>query len=449
MLQRALAVCAVVGSSVLSFAQSKPHVLMISIDGMKPEYVTKAEEHGLKIPTLRSFLTNGTYAEGVQGVLPTVTYPSHTTLVTGVSPEEHGVTNNTTFDPMDEHPGEWYWYFHVLKVPTLYQAADQAGLTTGAVSWPVTVGAPIDYLIAEYAQSEDTDTPQGARVHPADIKKQLGVSIPDDPNRENSVVNDERITAWSVAMIQHYHPNLMLVHVANLDHQEHMHSPFSPQANAALEVLDGQVAKIIAAEHAVDPQAKIVIVSDHGFVPVEHHVNLNAFFVQEGLITLKQGKLPKHTPRVTSWEASAWNAGGTSFIMLRDPKDAATVAKVKGILAKLQSDPQYGVARILTAKEAHAIGGAKDASFVVAFKPGYAMANAFKGDIVTDAPGTGTHGYLPEFPELRSSFMAEGPGIAKGRDLQVIDMRQIAPTVAKMLGIQLPTAKMAPVNYKP
>ena len=67
---------------------------MISIDGLKPEYITQADAHGMKLPYLRTLLANGTYADGVVGIWPTVTYPSHTTLITGVWPAEHGIDNN-------------------------------------------------------------------------------------------------------------------------------------------------------------------------------------------------------------------------------------------------------------------------------------------------------------------------------------------------------------------
>ena len=87
----------VCGSAV---AQGKPHVLLISVDGMKPEYVTKVAEHPAHIPVLLSFMKNGTYADGVVGVFPTLTYPSHTTLVTGVWPGEHGIYANEKFRPM-------------------------------------------------------------------------------------------------------------------------------------------------------------------------------------------------------------------------------------------------------------------------------------------------------------------------------------------------------------
>jgi hypothetical protein len=72
-------------------------LVLISIDGMKPDYVLEADKHQLKIPNLRRLVREGTFASGVKGVLPTVTYPSHTTMVSGVSPAKHGIVANIPF----------------------------------------------------------------------------------------------------------------------------------------------------------------------------------------------------------------------------------------------------------------------------------------------------------------------------------------------------------------
>ena len=419
----------------------KPHVLLISIDGMKPEYVTKADEHGLKLPVLRRFLTQGAYADGVQGVVPTVTYPSHTTMVTGVWPAEHGIVSNTVFDPMLMRKGEWYWYFKEVKSETLYQAADNAGLTTAAIGWPVTVGAPIDYLIAEFAQSEQIALPQTDTIRPADLKEKLAGNFPD------SADGDDRKTAWTVGIIKTYNPNLVLAHLDDLDHQEHAHGPFSPEANQTLEKLDGQVGQIIEAELARNPDATIVIVSDHGFVRVDHHVALNALLAQAGFIRLA----PKGTndnARVLSWDAQAWESGGSAAIVLRDPADADVRKHVGELLAKVAADPAYGINRVIGHDEVLKAGGFPDAAFVVDFKPGWATGGKLRGAVLTEAPGVGTHGYMPDHPELRSSFFVMGNGGAKGKDLGLVDMRQIAPTVAEMLGVKLPAAKLPPLDWK-
>ncbi|MDQ6636139.1 MAG: alkaline phosphatase family protein, partial [Gemmatimonadota bacterium] len=125
-------------------------VVLISIDGLKPEYVLQADAHGLRIPNLRGLVARGAQASGVVGVVPTVTYPSHTTLVTGVAPARHGIITNNTFDPLKRNQGGWYWYASDIRVPTLWDAVMDAGRTTGNVHWPVTVGARITWNLPQY-----------------------------------------------------------------------------------------------------------------------------------------------------------------------------------------------------------------------------------------------------------------------------------------------------------
>src|ERR1017187_335849 len=133
-------------------------LLLISIDGLRPDYVLQADAHGLKIPHLRRILREGAHASGARGVLPTVTYPSHTTIVTGDWPAKHGIYTNTTFDSLGKNFAAGYWDAEDIAVPTLWEAAAKAGLTVGSVSWPVSVGAKeIRYNVPEYWRA-----PQGA-----------------------------------------------------------------------------------------------------------------------------------------------------------------------------------------------------------------------------------------------------------------------------------------------
>lgn len=440
-LLRLLAVAITISTASLAAQQASPLVL-ISVDGMKPEYVTQADQHNLKIPVLRAFLTQGSYAQGVVGVLPTVTYPSHTTMVTGVWPAQHGVVDNTIFDPLGEHPNTWYWDFSDIKVPTLYTAADAAGIKTANVGWPVTVNAPIDYNIAEGTQSEHTDKPAGSPYHPADILDQIGI------HPSTRIDQDVTKTAEAVAILQKFHPGLLLVHLTDLDHQEHEHSPFSPEANAALEIIDGQIGQIEQAALAVDPHTTIVIVSDHGFLRVDHRTNLNILLAQAGLIELGSPKQGAKKPSVVSWQAEAWAAGGSNAIILQHPDDPALVAKVRTVLEQAKADPKNGIETILTHDQIVARGGFPTATFLVDYKDGYDPGGALSGTVVEDVPSTGMHGYLPSRPAMRSAFFIKGDGIAKGRNLGVIDMRQIAPTLAGLLKIQLPAANQPPVKVR-
>src|SRR5580658_3399177 len=158
-------------SALLAVAQTAPDraLLVISIDGMRPDYVSAADQHGLKIPNLRRIRDTGSHASGVRGVLPSVTYPSHTTIMTGVWPAKHGVFANTTFDPLGTNQSGWFWYAEDIRVPTVWEAAAKAGYVVGSVSWPVTVGARgISWLIPEYWRASTDE----------DIKLMRAISTP-------------------------------------------------------------------------------------------------------------------------------------------------------------------------------------------------------------------------------------------------------------------------------
>ena len=95
-----------------------PRVVVVSIDGLMPGSYTQPDALGLSVPNLRRLARDGAYASGLVGVLPTITYPSHTTLITGVAPRVHGITTNTIFDPEGRSANAWNWYTSAIRVPT-------------------------------------------------------------------------------------------------------------------------------------------------------------------------------------------------------------------------------------------------------------------------------------------------------------------------------------------
>jgi predicted AlkP superfamily pyrophosphatase or phosphodiesterase len=430
-------------------------VLMVSIDGMKPDYVLQADAHGLKIPYLRALLSNGSYAEGVTGVWPTNTYPSHTTLVTGVAPSVHRVDANLEFDPLHDRQEPWYWYANQIRSPTLWQAAHAAHRLTASVGWPATVGAQIDYLIPEFWRvvglTKDPDPSDryliAALARPTDLLDQLQPSAgPYMMANDNSLDGDAIKTRYSVEILRRFHPAFMTVHLSSLDDAEHSHGPFSAEANADLESLDQLIARLAQAARAADPASIVVIVSDHGFMPVTQHVNLAIPFIQAGLIELAQDATSS-APKIKSWNAQPWFAGGMAAIMLHDPFDRDMVGKVGQLLRKLAADPGNGIAQIYTREQMRTLGGFPGATFVVEFAPGYYSGGNLSGPLITPMPaGHGGHGYSPQRPDMRAAFFAHGDGVAAGRDLGLIDMQQIAPTVAALLGISLPSAKGTALN---
>lgn len=438
-------------------AEAAP-VLMISVDGMKPEYVLQADAHGLKLPYLRSLVADGTYADGVIGVWPTVTYPSHTTLVTGVPPAEHGIYANLQFDPRHRFEDAWFWYASEVRVPTLWQAAHAKALVTASIGWPVTVGATgIDYLIPEYWRSsgatDDLDPSErsliAAMSQPAGLLAHLGNSAgPYMKGNDTTVHGDDIKTRYALEVLRQYKPAFMTVHLSSLDDAEHDHGVFSPEADRNLESIDAMVAALAAAARANDPSAVLVVVSDHGFTPMHHEVNLYVPFIEAGLMTTRPNP-ETHAVEVISWRAQPWLADGMAAIMIHDPKDSETRATVSRLLDRLAADPANGIAGIQSRDQIKPLGAFPDAEFLVVFKPGFDAGEHLTGKILGRVQGThGDHGFSPEYPDMRSSFFATGTGIAAHRDLGLIHMQQIAPTVARILGVGLINAQAAPLDLK-
>jgi hypothetical protein len=432
-----LAVVAVllwVGVAVAQQPVQSPLLLMISIDGLRPDYVTAADRHGLKIPNLRRFLAEGAYADGVQGVIPTVTYPSHTTLITGVWPAKHGILANTVFDPLRENQGGWYWYAEDIRVPTLWDAASRAGLSTASVQWPVSVGARVTWNIPEFWRAGTPDDAKLLRaVSTPGLLAELEPEIGPYP-RALTVESDEQRGRYTVRILEKKRPNLVTLHLISLDHTEHTTGPFSAESLAALERLDAVVGTLrTAAETAAPGRAYVAIVSDHGFGATTMQLNLNVELRAAGLITVGAQN------KVTGWKAMAWTAGGCIAVMLKDEADSATRAQVRAILDRLAADPAHGIDRVLDGATARARGGFPGAAFVVGLRIDWTAGSTVTGSVVSKAPVAGMHGQLPDLPDLRASFFLVGPNVPAGRSLGLIDMRDIATTLARRLDLALPT----------
>jgi predicted AlkP superfamily pyrophosphatase or phosphodiesterase len=424
-------------TSGLAQQQSPPLLVMISVDGMRPDYVAEADAHGAKVPNLRRFLKEGTYADGVVGVVPTVTYPSHTTLVTGVWPEKHGILANTTFDPLQQNQGGWYWYTEDIRVPTLWDVAAAAGRTTASIQWPVTVGAHITWNIPEFWRASTPDDAkllravstrgllEEARAELGEYRGGIDTSAAGDENRG-------QYTEW---ILEKKHPALLTLHLSALDHIEHETGPFSPEAIAVLEIIDSTIGKIrTTAERLAPGRAYLAVVSDHGFVRTDAQLNLFPLFRDAKLITVNE------KGKITDWKAIPWPTGGSAAIVLKDPGDAETLSQVRELLAKVASDPANGVDRILEADELHKRGGYPPASFFLGLKPGWRTGSSLDGPALSKTKVGGTHGAMPDLPDLHASFFLIGPGVPAGKSLGTIDMRDVAPTLAHEIGLSLPSA---------
>ncbi len=419
-------------------AGHRTSVILVSIDGLKPEYVLEADKYSLKIPNLRRFVQDGTYAAGVQGVIPTLTYPLHTTILSGVAPARHGIYSNTTFDPLQKNYGGWYWYAEDIKVATLWDAAGEAGLSTANVHWPVSVGARITYNLPQFWRAGTPDDRKLLRMLSTtglldSLEKDLG---PYADGIDESIAGDENRTKFASRLIESKKADFTTVYLTALDHEEHATGPFSTQALAVLERIDAALGLVLdAVKRSYGNDAVICVVSDHGFVRTDKALHLGVAFRDAGLLEVDD------KDQVKSWSAVPWAAGGSAAVVLKDKEDRATKRKVAVLLAKLASDPANGIERIVNEEELHARGGFPDATFLIALRPGFLTGEKLSGDLVTSTKTRGMHGYWPDLSEMHSSFFLLGLGIPSSHGLGVIDMRDIAPTLASILHVRLPDAE--------
>jgi predicted AlkP superfamily pyrophosphatase or phosphodiesterase len=381
-----------------SFA--KQPVVVISIDGMDQRYLSDRDKLGLKIPNLRRLIREGQWAAGVIGVVPTVTWPSHTTMITGLDPTEHGILNNRR--PANEG-GNYYWSVDLLKTTTLLDAAHNAGLKTATITWPVTVDAASDFNLPEYfgkrqGASMDLRT-MSTKANPRDLPERITKLF---PSFHQEWVDDRtRILALRY-LLRTERPDFTLVHLVDLDNEAHANGPFTREA---LSVLEYQDELIGTALQDLPSNYVVVVVSDHGFEKIEREVNLNVVADQRGVKGLR-------------------TMGGIAV---------ASDSQSLGFLRDLQRDPKYGIGREIPKDEIRRFApnfATADGVFESAAGVWFGSTNS--GEAFPNPEQLGEHGHWPT--RYRAVFLAKGPEIRAER-LPEISMKDIAQRLASLLGI--------------
>lgn len=428
-LHAALVAAALVALTGPLRADEPPRLVLISIDGLMPSnYLTDGPA---KIPNLRQLMAGGIHAEAVIGVLPSVTYPSHTSLITGVPPAVHGIIDNRMVDPEGRSNGAWYWYAADIKVPTLPAAARARGLRAAAISWPATIGMDLDYLVPEFFRSNHPESLSmlQALSRPSDLLDSAGIGRgtpydwpPTDRDRADLAIH----------LIRTYQPHVLLLHLLAHDGAQHDQGPGSPEALASLEQIDGYVGDVLGAlrQAGLLERTHIAIASDHGFLALQHLLSPNAAFKQEGLISVNE------RGAITDWQAYFHSSGGSGFVYLSDPSDQALHERVFGLLRKLQSDPAHGIRRIWTRPELDALGAHPRAAFGLDVADGFYTSSGHEV-LVAESSTRGGHGFDPSRPGLQSSFLLSGPAVTRRGSLGTIRLTQVAPTLARILAVGL------------
>ncbi len=316
-------------------------------------------------------------------------------------------------------------------MPTLPGVVKGAGLTTAAVSWPVSAGMNVDYLLPEF----------GYYRHPQMLALMRLISEPRHliAAYEHAAgkalpwpMTDDDRTGMAAWIMRTYKPHLLLLHIFGTDDAQHAHGPDTPEAYAAIERADGHVALMLDAvrDAGLADSTDIVIVSDHGFLGYERILKPNALFRQEGLIRVNDAG------RIASWDAWYYTAGGSGFVVLKDGADDALRRRVGDLLKTLASDPAHGVDAVLDRAALDAVGAEPRAAFALTMRAGFSSSGGH--DVLLEqTPLRGTHGYDPSHPELHASLIMHGPDVPASGSLGVVRMTQIAPTIARWFNLAL------------
>ena len=441
-------------------AQQAKRALIISLDGLDARYLSKSDEYGLRIPTLRRLMREGVAAEGVVSVYPSVTYPAHATMVTGTKPLGHGIYGNEIFAPPpapQPRARSWHWFARDLRADTLWAAGARQRLTSGMVSWPVSAGAgdfnvpeiwkagtnPGDSLPATLAEISAQARPRGLVAEIAGRDPLLFSGVTKDEG-------DDMRTRWAEYIIAEKRPRLMFVHLFDLDHFQHDFAPFTPQAFAMLEKTDAYVARLLAAAERAGTLAEtaVFIVSDHGFLPITHEIRPFVILERAGLLQLGEVTEAdgRTRPVVTDWRVMPYPTGGSCAIILRDPNDREALRLALRAFAPYDPRPKRPAPRserpealrIFYPQQLAADGVNPRAAFYLEGRDGYTFSGSLRGEAIAPlrTPG-GTHGFHPRRASYRASFIASGMSITRRGSLGHINLWDIAPTIARTLGLRL------------
>jgi len=279
-------------------------VVVISLDGF-PAYAL--DDPRLPIPTLRKLARLGAVAASIRPVNPTVTWPNHTAIVTGVEPSEHQVLYNGVLVRRESgsRPSiePWRDKEQMVQAQTIYDAAYDAGLTTAQVDWVAIYRAKT--ITWEFPELPD---PDGA------IERELisaGTVTPEQLRTfeaSTQAWQDEIWTAAAEDILERHKPNLLLFHLLTLDDINHEYGPMTTASLTPMAFLDAKVKQIVDVlqRTGLSDNAALIIVSDHGFRTYKHKIQANVLLREKGLFSTGPGQ-----PKSDAWVMAE---GGTAMV---------------------------------------------------------------------------------------------------------------------------------------
>lgn len=415
------------------------HVVVVSVDAMVYEDLELLS----KLYTFEKVWPATARVDRVKSIYPTITYPCHSTMMTGVYPDKHGIINNETLG-LCQKSTPWQHERDLVKAKSIFDYAHEAGLTTAAVFWPVTGNdKSIDYLINEYWPQHGESTEQCFRDSGSSDEVIEKVVLPNAKLVENRHRThpycDAFVMACACDMLTHFKPNLLMVHPANVDAYRHETGLFTAKVEAALHETNLWIGQLVKAadDAGILDKTDFFIVSDHGQLNIRRNIALNVLLAENGLIDVDEDG------KIRDWTAFAKSGGLSACVYLKNPDSADDWARTKAVLDALKASEIAGISEVFTEEEArtqHHLGG--DFAFVVETDGYTAFGNDWVRPLVRAQDnrnyrfGRATHGHLPE-KGPQPTLIAFGPHIKPGAVIPNAILVDEAPTFAHALGLKM------------
>ena len=425
-----LAILLLTWFALSAHAQQPRYVILITIDGLRAEMI---DDPLMPSPFLKMMSRDGLRIGSVAGVPPAATYPSHTTIVTGEVPARHRVFYNRPFLWNKDTARISYWYADSIAVPTIWQRAHEAGMTTASLFWPVSTGSPyIDYNVPEF-WSLDYSCDQMEYIKPSctprgildELEQHACGKLDTITYQAGSLQRDGRTAAMANYLMNHYQPRLMTIHLITTDYSQHDLGTHPNQRLlqdvASADHAVGTILENLRLTHRMDSTV-VLVMGDHGFCDYSLTLSPNVWLTRDRLLSERPGG---------EWKACFYGGGNTSFLYLRKGNDKRTLRRIRRMLEDLP-EAERRLFRVVEKEELTAKGA--DPAAVLALEPvvGVAVTNDRTGEVVTQRTG-GTHGFISG--QDATTLIAYGCGIAPSHQ-DTIRQTAIAPWVLRMLNIQ-------------
>ena len=409
-------------------------VVLITLDGF-PSWIWK--DPALVMPNLRRIAAQGAVAERMTVSNPTATWINHTTLVTGVEPSRHGVLFNGRLTRQE--PGQppfvdpFATKADLVQTPTLADVAFRAGLKTAQVAWvAVAQSGSFHVELPEIPRSNHPFAKELVAEGVLTAEQLAGINT-----GPHGAWRDTVRTRAAAHILRTRSPNLLLLHLVNTDSANHTYGPGSNASFTGYAYADRLIGDFFDAltGAGLRDRATVFLTTDHGFKKVRQLIYPNVALREARLLETQDGK-------ITRCAASVVTQGGMAMVFVNDPaRRAELLPSLKSLCSKLE-----GVAEVIDPRETPVPGmPAPDQNPGMGDLILFAQAgSAFQPEAHLSAPVAeaktylGAHGYPNTDPELDGLLVAWGYGVRPGTTLERIRNVDIAPTLARLLGLELP-----------